>query len=114
MPTSGNFLEASEIPWENIGEGRRRQILCYQDDLMLIHFEFETGAVGEPHTHPHSQCAYIKSGVFDVTIKGVTRRLGAGSSYVVDGGVLHGAVCIEAGTMIDAFTPHRDDYLGET
>jgi quercetin dioxygenase-like cupin family protein len=111
MPTSGSFLNGRDIPWEVIGPGRRRQILCYRDELMLVHFEFAAGAVGEPHTHPQAQCAYVESGVFDVTIAGVTQRLGPGSSYVVAGGVLHGAVCIEAGTMVDAFTPHRADYL---
>ncbi len=111
MPTSGPFLIGGEIPWEVIGEGRRRQMLCYRDDLMLLRFEFQAGAVGEPHRHRHSQCAYVESGVFDVTINGETRRLGPGSSYVVAGDVLHGAVCIASGTMIDAFTPHREDYL---
>ena len=111
MPTSGPFLKGSDARWTDAAPGRRMQMLCYTDTLMMLRWEFAAGAVGEPHTHPHAQTAYIESGVFDVTIEGVTERLGAGSSYVVDGGVLHGAVCIEAGPMVDAFTPHRADYL---
>lgn len=111
MPTSGSFLKGQDAQWKDVGEGRRMQMLCYTDQLMMLRWDFETGAVGTPHTHPHAQTAYIESGLFDVTIDGVTERLGPGSSYVVDGGVLHGAVCIEAGTMVDAFTPYREDYV---
>jgi len=35
--------------------------------------KFEKGAVGALHRHPHSQATYIESGVFDMTIDGVTR-----------------------------------------
>ena len=108
---SGSMREGQEIAWRAFGEGRRQQLLAWRDDLMMVRFEFGTGAIGEPHRHPHAQCAYVESGVFDMTIDGVTRRLGPGSAYVVDPNVLHGVVCIEAGTMIDCFTPHRADFL---
>ncbi|MGV3652209.1 MAG: cupin domain-containing protein [Devosia sp.] len=108
---SPTFNEGKDIPWRDFGEGRRQQILAYRDDLMMVRFEFAAGAVGEPHRHPHSQCAYVEKGVFDMTIDGVTRRLGPGSAYVVDPDVLHGVVCIEAGSMIDCFTPHRADFI---
>ncbi|KKB06731.1 cupin [Devosia geojensis] len=111
MPTSGPFLHGRDAQWQEMGEGRRMQMLCYNDELMMLRWEFATGAVGSPHTHPHAQAAYIESGLFDVTIDGNTQRLGPGSSYVVAGGVLHGAVCIEAGTMVDSFTPMREDYI---
>jgi len=111
MARSGTFLPGQDAQWKEMGGGRRLQMLCHSHDLMMLRWSFETGSVGEPHRHPHTQTAYIESGVFDVTIDGETRRLGAGSSYVVSDNVLHGAVCIEAGTMIDAFTPHREDLL---
>lgn len=111
MPGSGTFLNGADAQWKGMSGGRRMQMLCYTDQLMMLRWEFAAGAVGEPHTHPHVQTAYIESGVFDVTIDGVTERLGAGSSYVVESGVLHGAVCVEAGTMVDAFTPLRADLI---
>ena len=114
MATSGSFLTADQVEWQDVGSGRRMQMLCYRDDLMMLRWAFETGSVGAPHTHPHTQAAYIESGLFEVTIDGVTKRLGPGASYVVAGNVLHGAVCIEAGTMVDSFTPHREDYLPQT
>jgi len=110
---SPTFNEGREIAWRDFGEGRRQQILAYRPDLMMVRFEFAEGSVGEPHRHPHAQCAYVESGVFDMTIDGVTRRLGPGSAYVVDPDVLHGVVCIEAGSMIDCFTPHRADFVAD-
>ena len=111
MPTSGSFLRGENAQWQEAPEGRRMQMLCYNDQLMMLRWEFPAGWAGEPHSHPHAQAAYVESGIFEVTIDGVTERLGPGSSYVVAGGVLHGAVCIEAGTMVDSFTPYREDYV---
>jgi quercetin dioxygenase-like cupin family protein len=113
MSRSETFLRGEDAQWKEMGGGRRLQMLCHSHDLMMLRWEFATGAVGEPHRHPHTQTAYIESGIFDVTIDGRTERLGAGSSYVVSDSVLHGAVCIEAGTMVDAFSPHREDLLAE-
>ncbi len=78
---------------------------------MLVRFAFEAGAVGAAHSHPHKQCSVIESGVFDVTIAGETKRLRAGDSYLVAPGLVHGAVAVEAGVIVDVFTPAREDFL---
>ena len=78
---------------------------------MLVRFQFEKGAVGPAHHHPHKQCSVIESGVFDVTIAGKTERLRAGDSYLVASDALHGATSIEPGVIVDAFTPLREDFL---
>ena len=78
---------------------------------MIVRFKFQKGAVGEEHSHPHVQCSIIESGVFDVTIAGQTKRLGAGDSYLVAANLPHGAVAIEAGVIVDAFTPMRQDLV---
>jgi quercetin dioxygenase-like cupin family protein len=105
------FTAAADIPWQDLGEGVRRKILSHDDNVMLVHVAFETGAIGKPHTHPHLQCTMVESGVFDVTISGNTRRLVAGDTFFVPTNVLHGVINIEAGRLIDCFTPMREDFV---
>lgn len=105
------FAHDAEIAWANSAPGVQRKVLCFDDGIMLVRFAFEKGAVGPEHHHPHKQCSVIESGVFDVTIAGKTERLRAGDSYLVAPNALHGAVSIEAGVIVDAFAPLREDFL---
>ena len=77
----------------------------------MARVEFEAGAEGYVHAHPHSQVAYVESGEFDVFIDGVTKRLGAGDCFYIYPNVDHGAVCIKAGVLLDVFSPVREDFL---
>lgn len=106
-----SFAINESIEWQPAGPGIKRKILSYDDKMMMVRVDFEVGAVGAPHQHPHHQCAYVVGGVFDVTINGETKRLTTGDTYLVDGNVVHGAVCVEAGTLIDIFTPMREDFV---
>lgn len=105
------FVADAEVAWEDAAPGIRRKVLCYDDGIMLVRVAFEAGAVGVEHSHPHVQCSAVESGTFNVTIGGTTRRLQAGDSYLVAPDVRHGAVCVEAGVLVDVFTPKRDDFV---
>lgn len=111
MTASADFVFDAQTPWDSGGTGIKRKVLGHDAALMTVRVVFETGGVGAPHTHPHVQTCYVVSGVFDVTISGITRRLTAGDSFKVPSGALHGAVCVEAGELIDSFTPARLDFL---
>ena len=106
-----SFAHDAEIDWADSAPGIRRKELCFDDNIMLVRFQFETGAVGPEHKHPHKQCSVIESGVFDVTIAGKTERLRAGDSYLVAPNLLHGATSVEPGVIVDAFSPLREDFL---
>jgi quercetin dioxygenase-like cupin family protein len=108
---SDSFLAASNLPWEYAGEGMSRQIMGYDGQLMLVKVKFEQGAVGTMHTHYHSQGTYVASGRFEVTIGGKTSVLAAGDGFYVEPDVLHGCVCLEAGVLLDTFSPMRGDFL---
>ena len=108
---SERFLFGVDTPIEDVDPGIKRQILGHNDELMLVKAIFESGAEGYQHEHYHSQVTYIESGVFDVTIDGVTKRQSAGDSYFIPPHVLHGAICIEAGALLDMFSPIREDFF---
>ena len=105
------FQFEKEIQWEDLGNGIQRQVFGYDDRVMLVKAKFEKGAIGELHQHHHTQVTYIDSGAFEMTIGDEKRILKKGDGYYVPPNVIHGCICLEAGTLIDAFTPHREDFL---
>lgn len=106
------FVAADRAAKEDLGGGIARQILGHGPDLMVVRVWFDKDAVGEVHAHPHSQSTYVESGCFEVVIDGEKRVLGAGDGFYVAPHLDHGAVCLEAGVLIDTFSPAREDFLG--
>lgn len=98
--------------WEDAEPGVRRRILQAQGRLMLMEVRFAAGAEGYVHDHPHEQISYCVAGRFEYTLDGRTHVLAAGDSIYVPGGARHGAKALEAGALVDVFTPLREDLLG--
>jgi quercetin dioxygenase-like cupin family protein len=108
---SGLFQVSKEIPWEDAAPGIQRQVFGYDEKIMLVKVKFEAGAVGSLHQHHHSQATYVESGVFELFIGDEKKILNAGDGYYVPPRVVHGCVCMEAGVLIDVFSPLREDFL---
>ncbi|PSL33387.1 cupin domain-containing protein [Chitinophaga ginsengisoli] len=105
------FIEDKDIQWEMPDPGIRRKVMAYNEQLMLVKVEFQQGAVGALHEHYHSQISHVESGVFEITIDGEKKVLKAGDAYYIPPHVLHGALCLEPGVLIDVFSPHREDFI---
>lgn len=103
----------NEMPWEELGDGIRRKIVGHTPELMSVLVQFDKGAVGTPHAHDaHDQIAYVVSGSFECEIGGVKRVLRAGDAFIAPRLTRHGVVALEpASTLLDQFSPRRDDYL---
>jgi quercetin dioxygenase-like cupin family protein len=108
------FVRSADVAWETVGEGVRRQVLGHGPDLMLVVVEFEPGAVGTLHRHPHRQVSWVAAGSFEVSVDGVWQVLKAGDCFYVGADLEHGVVAREAGTLVDVFTPAREDFLQRT
>lgn len=100
-----------EFPIVSPDTGVTRQVLAEAPELMVVAFRFEKGAKGAPHSHPHVQSTYVESGRFRFHLSGEEFEVGRGDSFVVPSGAEHGCTCIEAGQLVDCFTPRRDDFL---
>jgi len=109
--TANSFVENTTIEWDDLGNGIKRKILAYDDHVMMVKVAFETGAVGTLHQHVHSQVTHIESGVFEVEISSEKRILKAKDVFIVPSNALHGVVCIEAGILLDVFSPMRADFI---
>ena len=108
-----DFQLTEKMSWHDLGNGIKRQILGYDDTVMMVKVMFEKGAVGTLHHHPHVQTTYIESGVFEFFIDGRSQVLKKGDSCYVASGAIHGCTCIEQGMLIDVFSPSRRDFLEE-
>ncbi|MCA8909215.1 MAG: cupin domain-containing protein [Rhodospirillaceae bacterium] len=105
MPYVRKFPTVSPDP------GIDRQVLSDSEGLMVVSFSFAEGAVGTRHSHPHTQSTYVESGRFRFEIGEEAFEVGPGDSFVIPSNAEHGCRCLEAGRLIDTFTPRRDDFL---
>lgn len=105
------LIEDKEVEWLELGGGIKRKVMAYDHQMMVVKVAFEAGGVGAMHSHPHTQASYVASGKFDITIDGKTKTLKSGDVYFVPSDLIHGAVCLEAGELIDVFHPLREDFL---
>jgi quercetin dioxygenase-like cupin family protein len=105
------FVQGSEREWQDLGDGVRRQILGHDEELMMVRVEFVAGAIGTAHQHPHRQASLVESGRFEVRIGDKARTLSAGDGFIVPPDVVHGVTALEAGVLVDVFTPARVDFL---
>lgn len=108
---SENFIFAADTPWYDAGDGVVRQILGYNDNIMMVKVKFKKGQEGAIHSHPHSQVTYVASGKFKFTVGGITKIVQAGDALYKQPDLKHGCVCLEDGILIDCFNPMRDTFL---
>ena len=105
------FSQPGAGTWTDLGGGNKRRVILSTPELMQVEFVFEAGGVGALHSHPHVQASYVASGRFEVSIDGAIEIIGAGGSFIVPSGLTHGVRALEAGSLIDSFTPRRADFL---
>lgn len=105
------FIYKQDCAPEDLGNGVTRRILAHAGTMMAVEVNFSQGAVGPLHSHPHEQLTYVLSGRFSFTIDGVTKEVAAGDTLYKKPDVVHGCVCLEEGTLLDTFTPQREDFL---
>jgi quercetin dioxygenase-like cupin family protein len=91
--------------------GLIRRVLAYNDKLFLAEHQMVKGWAGAMHSHPHDQVVYIVRGHLKVSCLGKGFELRTGDTFVVRGGVQHGASALEDSLVIDVFTPCREDYI---
>ena len=107
------FTQLNDLAWEEVGPGLRRKVAAYDDHLMAVHVAFEKDAVGQPHQHPHVQISYVATGSFKVHIDGEEKILRQGDYFYVAPNRMHGVVALEAGVLVDIFTPKREDFVAD-
>ena len=97
--------------WEYAGEGVERRLLELGAQIMAVTVRFESGALGAIHDHPHEQLTIVTRGRFRFTLGDRERIVQTGDTLYIPSHLPHGAVALEAGELLDVFTPLRLDML---
>ena len=105
------FIKNDDIQLTELGGGVSRKVLAYDDNIMSVEVRFEKGAVGAMHSHPHTQISYVLDGKFEATINEEVKIISKGDTYITPPDAPHGVVCLEAGALLDIFTPMRKDFI---
>ena len=108
---SEKYILTKNLEWEQLGGGVSRKFLGYDNQIMMVKVKFEEGAIGQPHQHFHTQATYCIAGKFEFEIDGKKQIVEAGDGVYIEPNLLHSAVCLEAGMLIDTFSPVREDFL---
>lgn len=105
------FFDSKKYEWEEVAPGVTRQITGYNNNIMMVLVKFEEGAIGAAHSHPHTQTTYVESGEFEVQMGDKFQILKKGDCFIALPDIVHGVVCKSAGTLVDVFSPVREDFL---
>jgi quercetin dioxygenase-like cupin family protein len=106
------ILDASEVLWEELENGWRRQVL-FSGQLTLVVLEAR-GPTSRPsplHRHINDQITYVLDGEIDVQVAEETRRIGKGGFFRVPANAPHGIrILTSSARLVDVFTPPREDF----
>ncbi len=108
---SKKYILTEGMEWEELGGGVSRKFLGYDNQIMMVLVKFEKDAVGTPHSHFHTQATYCVEGKFEFEIDGEKQVVSAGDGVYIEPNLVHSAVCLEPGKLIDTFSPVREDFL---
>jgi unsaturated pyranuronate lyase len=102
---------ANENPWIDIVPGIRRRTIANGTTMYQMVARLEAGSRMPEHTHSQEQIVHILEGRMRLIVSGVPYELKRGESFYLAGNVPHGVETIEDTTVLDTFSPPRDDYL---
>jgi len=90
--------------------GVYRKTLISGERIMICQIVFAPGGLVPTHQHPHEQAGYVLEGKLRLTIAGEELLLEAGESYVIPSATPHAASADIPTTVLDIFSPPRDEY----
>ena len=109
--SSEKYIVTDNLEWEELGGGVSRKFLGYDNQIMMVRVKFNEGAVGAPHNHFHTQTTFCAKGKFEFIIDEKKQVVNEGDGVYIAPNLVHSAVCLEAGELIDVFSPVREDFL---
>jgi quercetin dioxygenase-like cupin family protein len=101
----------AENPWVQIAPGIKRQTISTGATMYQMRAQLEAGAQLPQHQHPQEQISYVLAGRIRMFVRDVAHELAAGDSVYIPGNTSHRAEVIEDTTVLDTFSPPREDYL---
>jgi unsaturated pyranuronate lyase len=98
-------------PWIYICSGIKRRTLVHGPAMYQMLAQLDAGSRLPEHQHRQEQIAHVLSGRIRLIAGGVPHELVAGESFYLASNVPHAIETIEDTTVLDTFSPPREDYL---
>lgn len=92
-------------------QGVTFDVLAVGEESMVTKMRYENGNYVPFHSHYNEQSGYVISGKYRLKIGDQEDILTTGDSYSIPANMIHSIEVIEAGEVVDVFTPPREDYL---
>jgi quercetin dioxygenase-like cupin family protein len=83
----------------------------HTENLTIARLQIAKDAVVPEHSHVNEQVATVERGALRFTIAGQDLVVAAGQSVAIPSNVPHSVVALEDTTVVDVFSPRRDDWL---
>lgn len=87
------------------------EVLAVGKKSMVTKMLFKDSDFAPLHKHPNEQNGYVISGLYKLIVNTNEFIISSGDSYSIPANVKHSLKIIEAGEIVDVFTPVRTDYL---
>ena len=101
------FIDTSKLPAIERLPGWRGRYFN-SPSMTFAHYEFDAGSSIHEHFHPQEEVYHVIEGELDLTIAGVTERLGPGFAGIVPSNALHAVKAISNGKLIVVDHPLRE------
>jgi len=95
-------------------EGVSFKTLVHGSKTLLSEFKLKEGSIVPIHSHPNEQTGYMVSGRMKFHIEDQEFIAEPGDSWNIPLNVEHGVDVLEDSTVIEVFSPVREDYLPES
>ena len=106
-------MNGSQNPWVAICPGIKRRTVAQGAKMYKMVAQLEAGSRMPAHRHPEEQIVHVLSGRMRLLVDGTPHELTAGQTYYLAGNVPHGVETIEETTVLDTFSPPREDLLAQ-
>ena len=98
-------------PWIDICPGIKRRTITNGTTMYQMLAQLDAGSRMPEHQHPQEQIVHILKGRMRLIVEGVAHELTVGESFYLASNVPHGVETIEETTVLDTFSPPREDLL---
>ncbi len=102
-------IELSSIQPKEIITGYEARFI-HTPNMTFSYVTVKAGAALPEHSHPHEQVSHVLEGEFQLTLDGEPLRFGPGTVVVIPSNMKHAGLAITDCTILDVFTPVREDY----
>ncbi|HOJ51167.1 MAG TPA: cupin domain-containing protein [Syntrophales bacterium] len=106
MPDKFYIPHLPEKEWIKGFKGR----VVHGENITVVFWEVEAGAVLPTHSHPHEQLTIVLKGSLIIKLNGEELALSDLEGLVIPSNTPHGGAATVQTQVIDVFSPLREDY----